>query len=98
VQQRPSEHILDWFHITMRITVMHQYVKGLAHHNSTETEQLARILRQIKAYLWNGNLHDGQIAIDYLVMDLDEVETDYASIKALRKAAAEFQSYITNSA
>jgi len=31
-------------------------------------------------------------------MDLDEVETDYASIKALRKAAAEFQTYITNSA
>jgi len=93
-----SEHILDWFHITMRITVMHQYVKGLAHHNPTEAEQLARILRQIKAYLWNGNLHDGQIAIDDLVMDLDEVETGYASIKALRKTAAEFQTYITNSA
>ena len=92
------EHILDWFHITMRITVMHQYIKGLAHHNLAEAEQLARILRQIKAYLWNGNLHDGQIAIDDLVMDLDEVETDYASIKALRKAATEFQTYISNSA
>jgi hypothetical protein len=23
-----SEHLLDWFHVTMRITVMHQYVKG----------------------------------------------------------------------
>jgi hypothetical protein len=92
------EHILDWFHITMRITVMHQYVKGLAHHNPTEAEQLARILRQVKAYLWNGNLHDGQIAIDDLVMDLDEVETGYASIKALRKTAAEFQTYISNNA
>lgn len=92
------EHILDWFHITMRITVMHQYVKGLAHHNPTEAEQLARLLRQIKAYLWNGNLHDGQTAIDDLVMDLDEIETDYASIKALRKAATEFQTYISNSA
>lgn len=92
------EHILDWFHITMRISVMHQYVKGLAHHNPIEAEQLARILRQIKAYLWNGNLHDGQIAIDDLVMDLDEVETGYASIKALRKTAAEFQTYISNNA
>jgi len=82
----------------MRITVMHQYVKGLAHHNPIEAEQLARILRQIKACLWNGNLHDGQIAIGDLVMDLDEVETDHASIKALRKAAAEFQTYITTSA
>ena len=25
-----SEHLLDWFHITMRLTVMGQYVKGLA--------------------------------------------------------------------
>ena len=24
-----SEHLLDWFHVTMRITVMRQYVKGL---------------------------------------------------------------------
>jgi hypothetical protein len=25
-----SEHWLDWFHITMRLTVMGQFVKGLA--------------------------------------------------------------------
>jgi len=24
-----AEHYLDWFHVTMRITVMGQYVKGL---------------------------------------------------------------------
>ena len=93
-----SEHLLDWFHVTMRITVMHQYVKGLIHHNPTEGEQLARMLRQIKGYLWNGNLHDGQVVIDDLAMDLDEIETEYASIKALRKAANEFQTYITNNA
>ncbi|MEO0750402.1 MAG: ISKra4 family transposase, partial [Pseudomonadota bacterium] len=78
-----SEHILDWFHVTMRITVMQQYVKGLAHHNEEDAEKLARLLRQIKGFLWNGNLHDGQLVIEDLVMDLDEIETDYASIKAL---------------
>lgn len=93
-----STHILDWFHITMRITVMHQYVKGLTHNNPEEGEELARILRQIKGYLWNGNLHDGQQVIDDLIMDLDEIETEYASIKALRKAANEFQTYIENNA
>lgn len=93
-----SEHILDWFHITMRITVMQQYVKGVCHPNPDEGVDLARLLRQIKGYLWNGNLHDGQVAIDDLVMDLDEIETDYASIKALRKAASEFQTYIDNNA
>lgn len=91
-----SEHILDWFHITMRITVMQQYVKGLAHHNSTEAEAIARLLRQIKGFLWNGNLHDGQAAIEDMVVDLEDVETDYASITALRKAASEFEIYIAN--
>ena len=91
-----SEHILDWFHVTMRITVMQQYVKGLAHHNEEDAEKLARKLRQIKGFLWNGNLHDGQLVIEDLVMDLDEIETDYASIKALRKTAAEFETYIAN--
>ena len=91
-----SEHILDWFHITMRLTVMQQYVKGLAHYNEGDAEKLARLLRQIKGFLWNGNLHDGQLVIEDLVMDLDEIETDYASIKALRKAATEFETYIAN--
>ena len=91
-----SEHILDWFHITMRVTVMQQYVKGLAHHSPDDAEALARQLRQIKGFLWNGNLHDGQAVIADLVIDLDDIETDYASIKALRKAAAEFENYIAN--
>ena len=93
-----SEHILDWFHITMRITVMQQYVKGLAHHNPAEAEAIARLLRQIKGFLWNGNLHDGQAAIEDLAIDLEVVETDYASITALRTAASEFETYIANNA
>ena len=90
------EHILDWFHITMRITVMQQYVKGLAHHNPEEAETIARLLRQIKGFLWNGNLHDGQAVIENLVSSLDEIETGYAGISALVKAATEFQTYIAN--
>ena len=34
--------------------------------------------------------------IEDLVMELEEVETDYASIRALREAATEFETYITN--
>ena len=91
-----SEHILDWFHITMRITVMQQYLKGLAHPNRDEAKNLSRLLRQIKGFLWNGNLYDAQAVIEDLVLDLEEIETDYASIKAFRKAATEFETYITN--
>ena len=93
-----SEHLLDWFHITMRITVMRQYVKGLCHHNPEEGRAVDRLLRQIKGYLWNGNIHDGHRVIEELVMDLECTETNYPSIKALRKAASEFEVYIRNNA
>ena len=93
-----SEHLLDWFHITMRITVMRQYVRGLSHRNLDEGRVVDRLLRRIKGYLWNGNLHDGRRAIGRLVMELEDIETDYPSIKALRKAADEFEVYIRNNA
>src|SRR5690349_24907047 len=28
-----TEHVLDWFHIAMRLTGLGQYAKGLAHHS-----------------------------------------------------------------
>jgi len=28
-----SEHVLDWFHITMRLTVLEQYARGVAHYD-----------------------------------------------------------------
>ncbi len=93
-----SEHLLDCFHITMRITVMRQYIKGLSHANPGGGEAVDRLLRQIKGYLWNGNLHDGRRAIEGLVMELEGIETDYAGIKAQRKAAGEFDTYIRNNA
>ena len=93
-----SEHFLDWFHITMRITVMRQYVKGLSHHNPEEGRATDRFLCQIKGYLWNGNLRDGHRVIEEMAMDLECIETDYPSIKALRKAAGEFEVYIHNNA
>jgi hypothetical protein len=55
------------------LTVMQQYVKGLAHHNPAEAEAIARLLRQIKGFIWNGNLHDGQTTNEDRVIDLENV-------------------------
>lgn len=43
-------------------------------------------------------LHDGQAAINDLVADIEDIETGYESIKALRKVTAEFQIYIAKAA
>ena len=50
-----SEHVLDWFHITMRLTVLSQYARGVAQHDDAagnsllaelETDQVAALARQ----------------------------------------------------
>ena len=34
-----AEHILDWFHLTMRLTVLGQYAKGLKHHDPEQPDE-----------------------------------------------------------
>jgi hypothetical protein len=45
-------HVLDWFHIAMRLTGLGQYVKGLAHHDPVEATALETRLERIK---WGGS-------------------------------------------
>ncbi len=91
-----SEPALDGFHITMRITVLPQSMKGPAHHNTEAAENPDRLLRRSKGFLWHGHWHEGQAVIADRVDDLETSETNCASIKALRKAAGAFQISIAN--
>jgi len=93
-----ADHVLDWFHITMRLTVLRQYVRGLAHHDGKEAEDLDRQLRRIKGLLWHGNLHEAVPCCEDLALKVLDLESGYASLSALKKAAAEFHTYIANNA
>jgi hypothetical protein len=93
-----SEHLLDWFHITMRITVMQQFLKGFPdllcqNHSRSGFEQE---LERIKWFLWNGNLHQGLQSIATLVEDLDILSDHLAvpNLPKLLKASREFHTYI----
>ena len=35
-----AEHVLDWFHIAMRLTVLEQYARGVAHHDADKGARL----------------------------------------------------------
>lgn len=90
-----SEHLLDWFHITMRLTVMQQMALGLEH-----TELKALILPMIESakwFLWHGNVVRALEKIEDCRCYLD---TEIPTIKELKlqKAAKEFQIYIENNA
>jgi len=46
-----SEHVLDWFHIAMRMTVLNQFAKGLAHSDLNEGNKIKKELESTKWYL-----------------------------------------------
>lgn len=91
-----SEHILDWFHITMRITVLNQFAKGLIHSDPKSGNELEKHLESTKWYLWHGNVKK---ALDHIeecyFISIDE-EIKYRNKKKLIKHLEEFQTYIEN--
>jgi hypothetical protein len=93
-----SEHLLDWFHITMRLTVMQQMVKGLPDPLllGDETLDLARELDSVKWFLWYGNTFKALQRVEFLQMDVDalQAEEDIAGLPKLLKALEEFSGYI----
>ena len=76
-----AEHVLDWFHIAMRLTVLGQYAKGLKHHNPKEAEEAETYLEKIRWYLWNGNVREALCRVDWLTDDLSFLESSYPSMK-----------------
>ncbi len=95
-----AEHVLDWFHVTMRITVLRQFARGLVnHHNDREeAEEIDRALRRIKGCRWHGNIRAVHSCIDELFMDLECIETRYQNINAFRKGVCEFQTCVAYNA
>ena len=60
-----AEHVLDWFHVTIRITVLGQYLKGVKHHDEEQGEEMTDRLESIKWYLWHGNVYQALQKIEY---------------------------------
>jgi hypothetical protein len=71
-----AEHILDWFHLAMRLTVLGQYAKGLVHHDQTLGEEIREKIERLKWALWHGNLYKARHKIEdieSLIYNFEEV-------------------------
>jgi len=98
-----AEHLLDWFHITMRITVMTNMAKSLcspppdpdlpAAPPPDLAADVGGQLESVKWFLWHGNVFRALQIIDELTVDLDVAEPSVSEAKLL-KAVGEFDSYI----
>ena len=96
-----GEHVLDWLrcrgpsgHVAMRITVLRQYLRGLAHHEEDAAAELLEDLERLKWLLWHGNGVRAREVLDGLFMDVDAVEADYPHLRRLKTAVGEMIAYI----
>lgn len=89
-----AEHVLDWFHIAMRLTVLEQYARGVAHHNEEEGARLLRELERVKWLLWHGNRHRALRHADDLRDGVEALELDYPNLGKFARAAHEFAVYL----
>jgi hypothetical protein len=97
-----AEHVLDWFHVAMRVTALGQMVKGAAAEGPWRDERL-RELDRTKHLLWNGHAREAEEAAGWIEEE-GEAEHDEttgerrAKLKRLGAAVREFQVYIHRNA
>jgi len=96
-----AEHLLDWFHLTMRITVLTQLAKGLRVPPELSAT-LAAELQRLKWFLWNGNVFRSLQTVDDIATDLEDEDTggqqDNDGHDKLAKAVGEFGGYLAANA
>jgi hypothetical protein len=99
-----AQHLLDWCHPAIRLTVLQQTAKGLPDKNRDEEvdyplrDLVVRELERLKWYLWHGNVYKALQVVQSAEMDLDAAvaTSGHATARKLLKAVEEFQTYIAN--
>jgi len=91
-----AEHLLDWFHVTMRLTVANQFTKGLEKSDPEQGAQSIKQLDSVKWYLWHGNVDNALEKLEdcYLLIEGNEIQ--YENKKKFLKHLNEMDTYIRN--
>ena len=91
-----SEHLIDWFHITMRLTVLQQQIKALQEERPATGTEVSKRLDSVKHLLWHGNTEEALDRLSNLIIDLSLIQTRSAPAKKVAGGVGEFETYIRN--
>ena len=91
-----ATHLLDWFHLTMRLTVLDQYGKGLVQCEAVLGEAIRNQIERLKWSLWHGQVDKALGTIDDLEISIEPFHETYARFPRLAKALSELRMYIVN--
>ncbi|MDA8049045.1 MAG: ISKra4 family transposase [Rhodospirillales bacterium] len=93
-----SEHVPDWFHIAMRLTVLEQYARGAAHLDKAAGTRLLDSLESIKWLLWHGNHFRAAQEIELFEDEVDGLDVEYSHLGKFVRTAHDFANYIAANA
>src|SRR5712691_1739962 len=91
-----ATHILDWFHLTMKLTVLGQFGKGLVQCEAVLGEAIRDQIERLKWSLWHGQVDKALGKIDDLGSSIALFQETYARFTQLVKALSELRTYIGN--
>jgi hypothetical protein len=91
-----SEHLIDWFHITMRLTVLQQQTKALQEERSQTGAAASKQVESVKHLLWHGNVDEALERLENLLLDLDLIRKHSPAAQKLSAGLGEFETYIDN--
>jgi hypothetical protein len=93
-----GEHVLDWFHVAMRLTVLGQYAKGVAQLEEAGGARLLDDLGRLKWRLWHGDIHRALEEARDLEDEVDGLELAYPHLARFKRAMHEFAVYVAENA
>jgi hypothetical protein len=102
-----SEHILDWFHIAMRIEQLSQAAREVRDEDEVITKaEILRELDRTKWFLWHGNVVRANDTLTALIDDIDRAREEsrqsgrppQVALRTLSRALNEFDTYIDGNA
>ena len=91
-----ATHLLDWFHLTMKLTGLSQFGKGLVHCETVLGEAIRDQLERLKWSLWHGQVDKALGKIDDLETAIEPFRETYARFPQLVKALSQLRTYIVN--
>src|SRR6202049_151791 len=91
-----SEHVIDWFPLTMRLTVLQQQTKTLQAEQPELGEEVAKQLESVKHLLWHGNAEEALERLGGLIIELDLLRAFSPAAVKLGQGIGEFDTYIRN--
>jgi hypothetical protein len=93
-----SQHLLDWFHLAIRLHVLRQFLLGLIHFDAVVATQMQTALKRTKWSLWRGKPRQAVDRFREVEWRMWHFATRYPTFRVLARVVHDFQRYIDRNA